>query len=483
MCIGLLIEERNMNRRNQGDRNTEIEIDASDVKRPRKTAPKRGWVTGVFVALVIAALAACGSIDHRSDHAREARFNKDATLEEQGKHEEELAIHEALDQDSSPDERAQTAIELLSKGATLGEQGKTGEALAVYEEVDRRFGQDISPDVREVVVLALLGKGAILVEQGKIGEALAVFEEIERRFGQDTSPGMREKVARALSGKGVALREQGKIGEVLAVYEEIDRRFGQDASPGMRKLVALVLFSKGAVLWRQGNIGEVLAVYGEIERRFGQDTSLGVLGAREQLAKALVNKGEVLWRQGKIGEALAVYEEVDRRFGQDTLPGVRKQVVMALVNKAGALFEFRNDVAGSLAVLDSVLARCRNSPEPALQAECDSALRNSVGPLLVLGKTREAAQSIRQVQAQLAADDRDSAIMAFLLWLAEPQTSEQTVRKTIRALPPDVQSGWTFDGIHSFILNLPAPRKAQGQCFLDFFEQHHDAEKLDVCLN
>jgi hypothetical protein len=87
------------------------------------------------------------------------------------------------------------------------------------------------------------------------------------------------------------------------------------------------------------------------------------------------------------------------------------------------------------------------------------------------------------VQGQLAADDGKNAIMAFLLWLAEPQTSEQTVREAIRALPPDAQFEWTFNGIRPFVLNLPAPHKTQGQCFLDFFEQHHDAEKLDVCLD
>jgi hypothetical protein len=99
-----------------------------------------------------------------------------------------------------------------------------------------------------------------------------------------------------------------------------------------------------------------------------------------------------------------------------------------------------------------------------------------------LGKSREAAQRIRQVQEELTAADWDSAIMAFLLWLAEPQTPEQTMREAIRALPPDVQFDWIFDGIRPFILNLPEPRKARAQCFLAFFERHRDVGKLDVCL-
>jgi hypothetical protein len=196
---------------------------------------------------------------------------------------------------------------------------------------------------------------------------------------------------------------------------------------------------------------------------------------RDLLASVLIDKGMILGQQGKSGEELAVYEEIDRRFGQDTSPGMHKQVAKALVNKASTLFDDHDDAIGALATLNQVLARYGNSPEPALQKQCFHALQNSVEPLLVLG--------IRQVQKQITASDGESAIMAFLLWLAEPQTPEQTVRETIRALPPNAQFDWTFNGIRPFILNLPVPRKARAQCFLAFFEQHHDAGKLDVCLD
>jgi hypothetical protein len=255
---------------------------------------------------------------------------------------------------------------------------------------------------------------------------------------------------------------------------------GERPEPAVRERAVTALVNKGVTLGQQGKTGKAVAVYEEIDRRFGKDDSPGV---REWVASALFNKGVILGQQGKTGEELAVYEEIDHRFGKDDSPGVRGQIAKVLVSKAATLFDSRNDAAGALAVLDSVLARCDDSPEPVLQAQCSRALENSVEPLLALGKTRDAVQRIRQVQGQLAATDGKSAIMAFLLWLAEPQTSEQAMREAIRALPPDVQFGWTFDGIRPFVLNLPAPRKAQGQCFLDFFEQHHDAGKLDVCLN
>jgi tetratricopeptide (TPR) repeat protein len=410
-------------------------------------------------------------------------FNKSVALGQQGKIEEAIAVYEEIDrrfgQDAALDMRELVAMALFNKGLHLAQLGKSGQAIAIYDEVDRRFSQSGLPGIRQSVAVALINKGMLLVQQGQNGEALAVYEEIDRRFGRDDSPGGGEQVAKALGNKGVLLGQQDKSGEALAVYEEIDRRFGRDVLPSVRDQVAKALINKSTILKQRGKTEEEFAVYEEIDRRFGQDASPGM---RRWVTAALFNKGLTLRKQGKTREAIAVFEEIERRFGQDASPGVFGLVAEVLVYKASTLYEFHDDAAGALAILNQVLARCSNSPEPALQEACSDALQDSVEPLLVLGKAREAAQRIRQVQGKLAAADGKNAIMAFLLWLAEAQMPAKTVREVIRALPPDAQFGWTFDGIRPFTLALPAPRQAQAQCFLAFFEQHHDVGKLDACL-
>jgi hypothetical protein len=129
------------------------------------------------------------------------------------------------------------------------------------------------------------------------------------------------------------------------------------------------------------------------------------------------------------------------------------------------------------------LKRYGDSSAPALREQCYRALANSVEPLLVLGKNPEAARRIRQVLAQAKPADQASAIMPFLLWLADPQTPMQTVRKAIRALSPEVKLNWIFNSFRPVVAALPEPRKAQAQCFLAFFEKHHDREKLNAFLN
>jgi hypothetical protein len=41
---------------------------------------------------------------------------------------------------------------------------------------------------------------------------------------------------------------------------------------------------------------------------------------------------------------------------------------------------------------------------------------------------------------------------------------------------------WRFNEIRPFAAQLPQPRQTQAQCFIAFFEEHHDSEELDACL-
>jgi hypothetical protein len=84
--------------------------------------------------------------------------------------------------------------------------------------------------------------------------------------------------------------------------------------------------------------------------------------------------------------------------------------------------------------------------------------------------------------AELDASNPTRAILSFLLWLAEPQTPLQDVRKAVAALPPGVEFTWSFNEIRPFIAQLPEPRKTRAQCFITFFETHHDGDRLDTCL-
>lgn len=72
--------------------------------------------------------------------------------------------------------------------------------------------------------------------------------------------------------------------------------------------------------------------------------------------------------------------------------------------------------------------------------------------------------------------------MNFLLWLAEADTTQDDVLAAIRALSAEVEFSWGWDDIRPLVDKLPEPRKTQAECFIAFFEQHHDIAQLESCL-
>ena len=178
---------------------------------------------------------------------------------------------------------------------------------------------------------------------------------------------------------------------------------------------------------------------------------------------------------------MAMYDSLLQRYGDSTLPAVQEQCATALFYK-GVMLNRMDDVAGAITCYDDLLARYSQSENPAIQAQCQFALANTVEPLLVLGRNAEAIQRIRQVLARTDAANQEFAIMRFLLWLAEADTTLDDVLAAIRALSPEVKFTWGWDDIRPLVDKLPEPRKTQAECFIAFFEQHHDIAQLESGL-
>ncbi|MDR2165709.1 MAG: CDC27 family protein [Zoogloeaceae bacterium] len=508
-------------------------------------------------SVAVMLLAACG------DSARDL-FSKGQALYQQGKYYAAIAAFDKVEQrfgkDNTPGVREQVARALLCKGHALNQQGKDEAAIVAFDEVEQRFGKDDSPGVREQVARALLGKGHALNRQGKDKAAIAVHDEIEQRFGKDNAPGVREQVARALLGKGHILAQRGKDEAAIAanvakinayatayatydaaitIYDEIERRFGKDDSPGVREQVARALLDRGHILFQRGKYYVAITAYDQVKHRFGKDDTPGV---REQVARALLSKGRILFSPDA---AITVYDEIERRFGKDNTPGVREQVAGALLGKGYSLREQRKDEA-SIAAFDEVERRFGKDDSPGVRKQVVTALalksaamdddnariavhdeierrlakdgspdargqllairQNSAALLLRLGRHAEAAQKIRQVMAEIDTADPASAILSFLLWLAEPQMPVQDVRNAIAILPPGVNISWhpneirpfisqfpgafwrhplrelAFDWTLPLVARLPEPRQIQAQCLLTFFQKHQNVDRLDACL-
>ena len=421
-----------------------------------------------------------------------------------------------------PNEQEACARALLMKGAMLQKLNDPAGAVAVFDSLVLRFGDSTVPGVQESCAKAFYNKSVMTLDPAS---TVAVVDSLLLRFGDSTVPGVQDPCAKALFNKGVTLGEKlnDPAGEI-AVYDALLLRYGDSSVPGVQEWCATALFNKGGTLANKLNDpAGAVAVYDALLHRYGDSR---VPGVQELCATALIYKG---WTLGeKLNDpagAVAVVDDLLHRYGDSSVPGVQERCATALIYKGVTLGEKLNDPAGEVAVVDDLLhrygdssvpgvqeqcatalvnkaivlnrlggvveavacyddllARYSQSENPTIQVQCQMALANTVEPLLVWGRNAEAIPRIHQVLERTDANKQEYAIMPFLLWLAEADTTPQAVLAAIRALSPEVAFTWGWGDIRPLVDKLPEPRKTQAECFIAFFEQHHDIVMLESCL-
>ena len=366
--------------------------------------------------------------------------------------------------------------------SALNETGaNSGRLVEVIDEMLHRYGDSAHAGVQEQCAKALFNKGWTLDEKlnDPLG-AVAVYDQLLHRYGDSALPAVQEQCAKALFNKGWTLGEKLNDPQgAVVVYDSLLHRYGDSALPAVQEQCAKALVNKGWTLGEKLNDPQgAVVVYDSLVHRYGDSAHAGV---QERCANALVNKGWTL--ANKLNDpqgAVTVYDML-HRYGDSALPAVQEQCATALVKKGVTLGRL-DDFAGAIACYDDLLARYSQSENPAIQAQCQSAEENTAELLLVLGRNAEAIPRIRQVLARTDAANQKSAIMHFLLWLAAADTTQDDVLAAIRALSAEVEFSWGWGDIRPLVDKLPEPRKTQAECFIAFFEQHHDIAQLESCL-
>ena len=352
--------------------------------------------------------------------------------------------------------------------------------LETVDEMLWRYGEVDSTEVQTQCAKALGNKGVTLGLMNDPQGEVAAYDELLRRFGEVESVEVQTQCATALLTKGMTLEQMNDLQGAVAAYDELLWRYGEVDSADVQARCVKALVYKGVTLGQMNDPQGAVAVYDELLWRYSEVESTE---AQTQCAKALLFKGITLRRllndpQG----AIAVYDELLRRYGEVDSTEVQEPCARALVNKGATLGQM-NDLKGAVAVFDEVVTRHGDSRDPEIQAQCLSALSNSAELLLSLGHYEVATDRMRAVLARVGPADQESAIMPFLLWLAEADTTLEDVLAAISTLKAEVSFTWGFDEVHPIINKLPEARRAQARCLVAFFEQHHDFAWLETCLH
>jgi tetratricopeptide (TPR) repeat protein len=362
-------------------------------------------------------------------------------------------------------------------------------AKALQEECltsGRQAINDVGFWTRRVAYPGLAGDYLGLIQAlntyGEYEQSVEKTNELLKRHGNSTEPEIQTQCAKAMVEKALTLDDKlGRPKEEVETYDELLGRYGNSKEPEIQTLCAAAMVKKALTLDEKlDKPEEEIATYDELLERYGDSKEPKI---QTLCAKAMGNKGVTLFKRNNPEEALATYDELLERYGNSTEPEIQTLCAEAMLYKGVTLSDKLDNLKEALATFDELLNRYNASTNPGIQAQCRMALENSVEPLLVTGQNAQALLRIEQALARITPADPKRAIMLFLSWLAKPDTSLQTVLEAIHVLPSDAQFGWSFDLLRRSLLpKLPEPRRTQAECFMDFFERHHDVAQLEQCL-
>ncbi|MDR1888509.1 MAG: hypothetical protein LBQ81_03880 [Zoogloeaceae bacterium] len=410
---------------------------------------------------------------------------------------------EALRWDDNLATRQTVFAALLKWAETARQREDEKRELRAHELLYQFFYRDEDPAIREQLVRVIIRMGDDFV-RAKESPLTLDF----KGFARDKNPANRELIASAFLKWAQAIRQQnGDAEDEIGLYQELYYYFSDDREPAIRAHVEQALrhlLENANQPDEDGNIDE--------------DVVASILNALRELSQAPVEEPEKVvadddadagsrccWDEARKTESLsllspeaasqklkpilislfitdmdnsvATYDEIVQRFSEDKDPAVQKQVGRALLHKAMALnhMEDKEKIAEAIDVYDEVVQRFGN------EIDVTAALGNAAEAALIIGRTEEAIARAKTLQAHPDADKKDNAIMAFIIWLADPKTPLQNVQKAIHAADNE-EFHWSFKEVTPFINNLPKTRRKQAECFTGYFMQYLDEKGLRACL-
>jgi tetratricopeptide (TPR) repeat protein len=270
--------------------------------------------------------------------------------------------------------REKVADAMRWKAEALQRIGRREEADGAYDDLIGRFAGATEPTLSAQVAFALEHKTSNLIRLERGEEALATCDDLLAGFGDADAAELREVVARVLGTKAHLLERAGRVGEASVVNDALLARLDGDPSPRLRVLLAELLMVAAAERFAEQQWEAALEAFGGVVARFedAKDPAL-----RGRVALALSNSVVALMQLGRPDEAIATHHEMAVGFGDEAIavfdeladqyadaadPGLRRQAVGALVNKAGILRELDRG-AEALVALGELIARFEDDPD------------------------------------------------------------------------------------------------------------------------
>ena len=193
-------------------------------------------------------------------------------------------------------------------------------------------------------------------------EADGTWKEIERRFGQIEVPVVRHALVVSRFANSIVAPDLTQPEELSENCDEMLRLLREEDVGPLLIVVASHLFSDmGAELLKRDMPEQALVVCDRMAERF---ETINVPGVVRQVAIALFNRGAALAKLNRLEQALATWESIVEQFRDHDDATISATVNRSLVNKG--LILARDHPEEAVMVWGEVLQRLEDSDAPTM---------------------------------------------------------------------------------------------------------------------
>ncbi|WP_445152658.1 tetratricopeptide repeat protein [Baekduia sp. Peel2402] len=286
------------------------------------------------VAAFDAVLARCADEEELQELAARTLDWKAYVSLEAGRHEEGLAVADALI--ARGGEWRSSVNGYRRRAHALARLDRREEGIAALREALVRFGDvEAEPVVEEVVRLkAALARD--LIEAGLYDQALLVLDAYLAAEPEDVGD-----ASWALAQQGLLLMEAGRVDEALEAYERLLDLLDGTESFGLRVRRAAALWNSTEAYGMTGRMDEAVETNERLAAEIAGDTpevfaamTAELDGRDDPRARSMrvgiqLKEAQVHVTLGRYEEAEALLRGVIERYGDDDLPDIRRMVAMA----------------------------------------------------------------------------------------------------------------------------------------------------------
>jgi len=366
---------------------------------------------------------------------------------------------------------------LFNKAYTLQECQRTAEAITVYDDLILRVRADDPLELQKQVIKSFFQKGFLLQQLGQVEQAIAVYDESIARFSDYTGLFFEVQINRALLNKALALSEIDSTAEVLTIFDDLVSRLGQRSELEMQQIVAEALVYKSNYLDKIGQQKQAITGYESVVSLFADSADLKLQ------TLVIQSMGQMLTIFDLLEKPLAVIELCDKihlRFARRNELIFKQLLARTLEDKAMILLKF-NKAKDAVKLFDEIIARFGKSGSSALKEKVNTALTNAALVSLLCEDTKTTKIRIQQAEKVNLESSLNFVVMNFVRFLIDDLPVEKFIDNAGK-LALDTKFDRSFTILKNFIKRLPLVKQIQTNAVVDFFETHHDIDKLKKLL-